>query len=49
MKHIVMISEILINPTKGIVKQTIWYSDGSIEENEIPKYPPIIIWPINCF
>lgn len=47
MKQIVWIGEILIDPYKGIYKQHVWYTDGSFEEQLVPKgliIIPKIMW-----
>ena len=42
MKQIIYIGEMLWKPSLGIYKQWIYYSDGSVEETEVPKGPIVI-------
>jgi hypothetical protein len=41
-KIILYTTELLWNPYKGIYKQTVYYSDGTVEEKFIPKGPIIM-------
>jgi hypothetical protein len=43
MKHIILITEYLSNPYKGIYTQTTYYSDGSMETKEIRKGPILFV------
>jgi hypothetical protein len=42
MKLIVLITELLTDPMKGIYTQWIYYNDGTVEERKVPKGPIIM-------